>query len=406
MRVLLSDGSGLTARQVATELAVAGHQVGVLSPSRFVLTRFTRTVEAVHHVPPYGEDPWRWLDSALRVAQRHGYRVLFPTQEQVAVLARATERLVQAGVATAVPTFDALRQVQDKASASVTLRQAGLPTPVTMVITEQDKLRAHKELPVFLKAPIGTASTAVYRVTNPTALQFATDRLAALGAFDDGGVVVQAPVDGPLVMIQSVFDRGRLVACHSNLRVREGSGGGASSKQSINLPVVRDHLERLGDFLGWNGALSLDAILEINHPRYIDINPRLVEPANARHSGVDLVGAMLSLCRGEHPVTQRLGRSGVRTHQLLMAVLGSAEHGEGRRGVIRELTQAIRQSGAYRASAEELTPLRGDLPSVLPIAAAAAATLIQPGLYRKFTTGAVGNYALTPPAWRRIVAGS
>jgi hypothetical protein len=83
MRVLLSDGSGLTARQVASELAAAGHQVGVLSPSRFVLTRFTRTVEAVHHVPPYGEDPWHWLDSALRVAQRHGYRVLFPTQEQL-----------------------------------------------------------------------------------------------------------------------------------------------------------------------------------------------------------------------------------------------------------------------------------------------------------------------------------
>jgi len=75
-------------------------------------------------------------------------------------------------------------------------------------------------------------------------------------------------------------------------------------------------------------------------------------------------------------------------------------------GVVRELTQAIRRSGAYHASAEELTPLRGDPISVLPIVAAAVATLIRPGLYRKFSSGAVDSYALTPLAWRRIVAGS
>src|SRR5215472_6509891 len=134
MRVLLSDGSGLTARQVATELAAAGHHVGVLSPSRFVLVSFTRAVQVVHQVPAYGQDPWRWLDSALQVAQHHRYRVLFPTQEQVAVLARASQHLVRANVTTAVPTFDALRQVQDKASASLTLGRAGLPMPLTTVI--------------------------------------------------------------------------------------------------------------------------------------------------------------------------------------------------------------------------------------------------------------------------------
>ena len=131
-----------------------------------------------------------------------------------------------------------------------------------------------------------------------------------------------------------------------------------------------------------------------------------MEPANARHTGVDLVGAIISLCKGEHPVAQRSGRNGVRTHQLLLEILGAAEHGGGRGGVIRELTQAMRQIGPYRASAEELTPLRGDLMSALPIAAAVAATLIRPGLYRKFTTGAVDSDALTPLAWRRILAGS
>jgi uncharacterized protein YbjT (DUF2867 family) len=42
MRVLLSDGTGLTARQSAGRLSEAGHEVEVLSPEPLCLCRFTR----------------------------------------------------------------------------------------------------------------------------------------------------------------------------------------------------------------------------------------------------------------------------------------------------------------------------------------------------------------------------
>ena len=65
MRVLLSDGSGLTARQAATQLAASGHTVEVLTPDALALTRFTHRVAAIHAVPAYGPDPLRWLEAAL-----------------------------------------------------------------------------------------------------------------------------------------------------------------------------------------------------------------------------------------------------------------------------------------------------------------------------------------------------
>ena len=79
--------------------------------------------------------------------------------------------------------------------------------------------------------------------------------------FADGGVLVQVPVDGPLVMVQSVFAHGALVASHANLRAAEGANGGASRKRSVDVPAVRDHLAALGRALGWHGALSMDAVL-------------------------------------------------------------------------------------------------------------------------------------------------
>lgn len=48
-------------------------------------------------------------------------------------------------------------------------------------------------------------------------------------------------------------------------------------------------------------------------------------------------------------------------------------------------------------------PLNGDPVAAVPVAVALAATLAHPQLWRKFHTGAVGPYAVTPEAWQRIL---
>ncbi len=71
-------------------------------------------------------------------------------------------------------------------------------------------------------------------------------------------------------------------------------------------------------------------ILTADGPRFIDINPRLVEPANAYLSRVDLVSAMLDTASTGNAAPREDARPGVQTHQLLLAILGAAQHG-GRR---------------------------------------------------------------------------
>ena len=150
---------------------------------------------------------------------------------------------------------------------------------------------------------------------------------------------MQAPVAGPLAMVQAVFARGELVAFHACERVREGAAGGASHKLGLDLPEAREHMAALGAFLDWHGALSADVILGPDGPRFIDINPRLVEPLNALACGVDLVRALVEVATAGTSRPQPDGRPGARTHQLLLAVLGAAQQG-GRRDVARELVHA------------------------------------------------------------------
>jgi len=407
VRVLLSDGSGLTARQCATQLAHLGHRVEVLSADPLALTRFTRHVRKLHRVPRFGDDPFVWLEAAMRVldtpAPAGAVDVLLPTQEQVTVLAARGDELRDRCVGLAVPTFAALARVQDKVSATRTLAEVGVPQPSTVVAADRAELLACDEFPAYVKPPIGTATTGIVRVDDRGELVVHAASLDGR-AFELGGLVVQQAINGPLAMVQCVFDRGRLVAWHANLRIAEGSAGGASHKRSVDLPDIRAHCATLGAALTWHGALSLDVILPGGSAAgalVIDVNPRLVEPANAWRSGTDLVAAMVELSRGAHPDAQPSGREAVATHQLLLAVLRAAA--TGRRAVLSELHDALRRRGSYRDSVEELTPLAGDRRAAIPVAVAALAALAGPRVARALSSGTVRNYAISAEGWRALL---
>ena len=405
MRILLSEGSGLTSRQTAGLLAASGHRVGVLSSDRTALTRWTRAVSAWHRVPPFGPDPLAWLDAALAVAARHGYEMLLPTQEQAAVMSWAVDRGAwPAGLATAVPAFASLARVQDKLSAARTLDAFGVPRPRWAAIRDPGDAADWDAYPAFVKTPIGTASAGVRRVRCRGELAAALRAGPYAEALRGGGLLLEQEIDGPLAMVQAVFDRGRLVAFHANKRVAEGAGGGACHKESVLLPGVRDRIAQLGRGLGWHGALSADVIADARGRHVvIDVNPRLVEPVNAWRSGTDLVGALVDAARGRPPADRPSGRGGVRTHQLLLSILGVAERTGSRRAVWREVVRASRHSGLYRGSAEELTPIRRDVRAAVPVVVALALASLRPSLGGRMADKGTGAYSITPQGWDRLV---
>ncbi len=397
MRVLLSEGSGLTSRQVATRLGDLGHHVEILSSSQICLTRFTRYVRKLHLVPRFGLEPLAWLDAANAIAKARAIDLLFPTQEQVAVLSARRETL---DVATVVPPFPSLRRVQDKISAARTLDDIGVPQPASVIVGSMADLDRVSNFPAFVKRPISTASSGVRRVSSKAELE----RVAREMGLGEQELLVQSHSPGPLAMIQAVADNGRLVAQHANLRIREGAGGGASLKESVMLPLMPEILERMVRALNWHGALSMDVIVTPVGPFVIDVNPRLVEPMNAYFAGVDLVSVMLDLAQTRHPVAQTPGKPGVRSRQLLLAILGAAQHDGTRAAILRELVTVLYRRGEYAAADEELTPLHRDPIAAVPVIAAILLTLLRPSLWQAFQSGAVEQYSLTPQAWDQILA--
>jgi hypothetical protein len=159
---------------------------------------------------------------------------------------------------------------------------------------------------------------------------------------------------------------------------------------------VRADVEMIGQQLAWHGALSVDYVLrdDSDTPLLIDCNPRLVEPMNAYLAGVDLAGLLLRVSLGEVPAALLEGRAGVRTHLAMQVLLGCASRGGRRRDIIRECWRLLTGGGPYADSAEELTPVRLDWISAVPLAMTAIFLLVAPKLAVRLARGGWGAHLL------------
>jgi hypothetical protein len=117
-----------------------------------------------------------------------------------------------------------------------------------------------------------------------------------------------------------------------------------------------------------------------------------------------MVSALLAVALRRSVAPSPPSRPGVRTHQLLMAILGAAQRTGQRRSVMTEIVRALSHRGVYRGSREELLPWRGDRRTVVLPLAATLATLVRPDFWRFFTDGAVSGYALAPQGWHQLRA--
>ena len=92
-KILLSEGSSLSAREAITVLGLAGHRVELVSSDPLCLGRFSRFVGRLHRVVASGVDPDGYLAAVLEIVRTRKIDALLPVHEQAYLFAAARERL-------------------------------------------------------------------------------------------------------------------------------------------------------------------------------------------------------------------------------------------------------------------------------------------------------------------------
>ncbi|MDO9563370.1 MAG: ATP-grasp domain-containing protein [Bradyrhizobium sp.] len=402
LRVLVSEGNSTSAREAITILGLSGHHVEVCDPAPFCLVRFSRFVRKFHRCPGLQENPAGFLGFVERLLATGKFDVLLPTHEQGFLFARVQQRLLDR-IGLALPDFAGYRAAHSKAGFSRLLGRLNLPQPATRIVNSESELRDAIEFPSVVKTSVGTASRGIWLVHDDRDLASALQELNAGGAFADE-VLVQEFVAGTIEKAQAVFCRGELLGFHAYRTIAAGAGGGEAIKQSVARPELCRHVARIGQELGWHGALSVDCIMRDDGtpPLLIDCNPRLVEPMSAYLAGLDLVGLLLRVSLGEVPAVAAESRAGVRTHLAMQALLGCASRGGSRRDLIAEGWNLATGGGPYAGSTEELTPVQLDWISAVPLAIIAMVLLAAPGRGVALARGGWGEHLLDIASIRRI----
>ena len=402
LRVLVSEGNSTSAREAITILGMSGHLVEVCDPSPWCLARFSRFVRKFHRCPGLRDDPAGFLRFVEELLAARHFDVLLPIHEQGFLFARARQRL-EHRVGLALPGFENYRTAHSKAGFSRLLDRLGLPQPATRIVKSASELRDAIRFPSVVKTSVGTASRGIWFARDEADLKRALQDLDTSGAFVDE-VLVQDLVAGTIEKAQAVFCRGTLLGFHAYRQIAGGAGGGEAIKQSVSRPEVRTLLATIGQKLAWHGALSVDYVLpdDSTTPLLIDCNPRLVEPMSAYLAGLDLVGLLLALSQGETPAAAAESRAGVRTHLAMQVLLGCASRGGTRRDLVRECWRLLVGSGPYADSAEELTPVRLDWFSAVPLVMTAIFLLAVPKRAATLARGGWGAHLLEPRSIRLI----
>jgi hypothetical protein len=388
MKVLFTEGSSLTAREFLSVLGPAGHWIEVLDPSPACICRFSRWTRKVHPCPPANADPKGYLKAAHRVLAKGMFDVLLPTHEQAWLLAAAgAGRWPGADIAIAAP--EAFARVQSKIAFAGLLDEVGLPQPQWERLDAVAQL-AGKQPPFYLKTPYSTAGSGVRLVKRAGNAVAAFQELFETS--DGQPLMWQAAAAGRYAQVQALFDHGRLVACHTSMQTAVGIGPSAAGRVSVDHPSAREDIAKIGRCLDWHGGLTLDYLFRDGERRYIECNPRTVEPANAAASGVDLPGLQLALSRGAHPPEVPPGASGIRTHGSLAIILGTGAYVGTRRAVLLKIAEILLRRKTFKGSHEGLTPVTSDIPSIVPLLVVVAQALMVPRSVLKLSRRSIERY--------------
>jgi predicted ATP-grasp superfamily ATP-dependent carboligase len=368
----------------------------VLDPLALCLCRFSRLVSRFHRCPPFQVEPAAYLDFLIEKVRAHGYDVVFPTHDQVYLLARFRDRLSRK-VRLAVPDFDAIRRLQSKSEFVRTLGKLDMPLPPTQIVRSIHEVEAVSEFPCYVKLPHSTAGTGVRLVRSRLELRRATEEFERAGRLESvREIVVQRPATGIPSVVQALFQQGQLAGAHCAETILPGVGGGQGFRTSASHPVVIEHVRRLGEHLQWHGALFLEYFYDgsTGRPQYIEANPRIGETVNATLAGVNLCDLLVRISLGEKVEPAQSPRMGVRSHVGFLLLVAAALGGASRRQILRQLWHLQTRTGVYRGSHNEITRPGEDWASIVPAGATVLQLLAAPRLAHNVVKRSVDSYAL------------
>lgn len=401
IKVLLSEASSLSARQIITALGRTNYEIDVCTEDLQSIGIFSRYIKHIYVIPSVSSDPKVYMNSILHIIKKYYYDVLLPTHEQ-AFLFSSKQKLIEKYTHIAIAPFESFLQVQSKTASASLFQRLSLPQPsFTVLKLPTQSFEWSKSFPVYVKFAYSTAGQGVFFVPNAKKL---STLLKKLTWKEPNEILIQSQAQGKILcQVQALFSRGTLVALHSTQQYSQGIGNSQSGRLSVFHPIVKSHMEKLGKSLDWNGPMAVDYLYHPEFgPEYIEVNPRLVEPMNAVYSGINFAELMVKLSIEGILEPQKSSHINTISIGTLAMLLGDADKYHSRKHLVQIIFMSLLRVGKFKNSYEELTPIY-DPPSLIPLSIILIQLLLKPTAAKDISSKSIEQYSLNSSAIKIIL---
>lgn len=298
-RILLSSGEWHAALACVESLGRKGHQVDVMSQSRWAPAASSRYASKwISVCSEY--DGSTYLDFLWKALQHSQYDLFIPISDRAIDLANAHRQLILSFTQMILPSHDAIILARDKAQ---TMRLAErLDVPIPRTLFPQSLKQAVWEaqtlgFPCVLKTPRGTGSKGVLIAKNEDEVRCFVEKYGR----DCGMPILQEHRPGDTADLAAVCHKGTIIASHSfYCEPRHMIGGTPPYVTSIHDERILQHANKLVESLDWSGPIDFDFIRTADGEcLLLEINPRFSGTISfASAVGIDLPQALLDTFTG------------------------------------------------------------------------------------------------------------
>ncbi|MFC4544193.1 carboxylate--amine ligase [Halosolutus amylolyticus] len=233
-------------------------------------------------LPDPAADLSAYGEALFSIAERSDVRTIIPVREEDIYVLAANRAAFADVVATPWPTFDTLRQVQDRVDLFAAAEAAGVATPETTLLSEWTdweretivKPRYTVAAPEYLgpEADCEIGST-VYRTPGSP-----PEVAASIERHGHEPLVQELVPDSREYGFFALYDHGEPVATfqHCQHRGWEYCGGPSAYRESVSIPELEDAGRSLLDELEWHGLAMVEFLRdpETDEFKLMEINPR------------------------------------------------------------------------------------------------------------------------------------
>ena len=312
--VLVANRGEIAGRVIRSARALGLRTVAVYSDADAGTPHTALAGEAVHLGPP---DCYLDIDKILAAAVASGAGAIHPGYGFLSESAEFARAVAKAGLVFVGPTPEQLELFGDKHTARAAAAETGVPMLAGsgLLDSQDDAARAAAEIgyPVILKATSGGGGIGLQPCADEGELRSAYDRVRRLAAthFGSGSVFVERFVARARHVEVQVFGDGTgkvVILGDRDCSVQRRNQKVVEEAPAFGLPDdVRALLHRTARELcasvSYRSAGTVEFVYDVDRGEvsFLEVNTRLqVEhPVTEEVTGLDLVGMMLRLARGE-----------------------------------------------------------------------------------------------------------